>query len=168
MENTPVYFVGSDIMAYILLYLNPPEIRNIISIPLSKHWQEIYTYPQDIWKILCSSKLFYAKFDIPKTKNSSNSVETFPLCNDLGVRHKFGIYRFLYTDRSKIKVKKAKIGISSLTIRLLGTSKDGTPGYLKLPLSFALFSILNWMSALSDVLGIQISISFLVTKPIYL
>jgi len=210
MENTPIYFVGPDIMANILLYLDPPEVRNIISIPLSTQWQAIYTYPQDIWKILCLSKPFYAKFDDTANEKSSNSIETFPLYNDLGMRHKFGIYRFLYTsfvncvlyleklkldfkngapslvsnsgntpdssrtsrkrnrkaqneehdvkveDRSKIRVKKAKIGISSLTVRLLGTSKDGTPGYLKLPLTFALFSIVNWMSAFSDVLGIQI------------
>jgi len=232
MEDTPIYFIGPDIMAYILSYLDPPEVRNFITMPLSKDWQAIYTHPQDIWKTLCLSKPFYAKFDDSANENKF-STDTFRSFKNLGMRHVFGQFRFLYTsfvecilylrnleedlkngvsllsvgknnavsqrifrmrnrkrpqgninkmtnpleskvkarnnltstagpsgnevnDRNKNKVKLAKIGKSSLTARLLGSSTDRTPGYLKLPLSCALFSITNWMLAFSDVLGIQI------------
>jgi hypothetical protein len=51
--------------------------------------------------------------------------------------------------------KRVKYGHSMLTQRLLGPSADGTPGQNDLPWSCAIYSIVNWMVAFSDVEGIQ-------------
>jgi hypothetical protein len=51
--------------------------------------------------------------------------------------------------------KRTKFGHSMLTQRLLGPAADGTPGHNDLPWSCAIYSIVNWMVAFSDVEGIQ-------------
>jgi hypothetical protein len=43
-----------------------------------------------------------------------------------------------------------------ITSRLLGPAADGTAGKINLPRSCAIYSIVNWMVAFSDVKGIQI------------
>lgn len=48
-----------------------------------------------------------------------------------------------------------RYGHSKLTQRLLGPSKSGAPGNVELPWSCAIYSIVNWMAAFSDVEGIQ-------------
>ena len=54
----------------------------------------------------------------------------------------------------KKKGKKPKFANSMITQRLLGPS-SGHPGNLSLPWSCAIYSIVNWMVAFSDVEGIQ-------------
>ena len=51
--------------------------------------------------------------------------------------------------------KKPKFGYSMITERLLGPTASGDPGNVNLPWSCALYSIVNWMTAFSDVEGIQ-------------
>jgi hypothetical protein len=51
--------------------------------------------------------------------------------------------------------KKPKYGYSMITERLLGPTATGDPGNVNLPWSCALYSIVNWMTAFSDVEGIQ-------------
>jgi hypothetical protein len=48
-----------------------------------------------------------------------------------------------------------RYGHSKLTQNLLGPSKSGAPGSVALPWSCAIYSIVNWMAAFSDVEGIQ-------------
>lgn len=63
-------------------------------------------------------------------------------------------------NRKKVKSEEAKahnvqFGNSMLTQRLLGPSRQGDPGDMNLPWSCAIYSIVNWMVAFSDVEGIQ-------------
>lgn len=51
--------------------------------------------------------------------------------------------------------KKIKFAPSKLTSRLLGPTESGDPGDRNLPWSCAIYSIVNWMVAFSDVEGIQ-------------
>lgn len=65
------------------------------------------------------------------------------------------------TDQEEKKKSKQKkrlmISKSQLTDRLFGPCADGsTPGQLDLPISCAIYSVVNWMVAFSDVQGIQI------------
>ncbi|GAX09893.1 hypothetical protein FisN_11Lh122 [Fistulifera solaris] len=53
------------------------------------------------------------------------------------------------------KSKKPKYGYSMITERLLGPTATGDPGNVNLPWSCALYSIVNWMTAFSDIEGIQ-------------
>ena len=57
---------------------------------------------------------------------------------------------------SASKKSKPKFGHSKLTERLLGATKQGNAGPVDLPWSCAIYSVVNWMVAFIDVLGIQI------------
>ena len=62
----------------------------------------------------------------------------------------------LILQRRKSGKKQPKFGNSMLTSRILGPSDAGQPGSLSLPWSCAIYSIVNWMVAFSDVEGIQV------------
>jgi hypothetical protein len=101
MDNSPhkeasIYSLGEDVMAQVALFLDPPEIYSFLTTPFSKMWLVTYTAPQELWKILCTSKPFYAKLDL--SVSSDTSTCSFPICNDLEMRHLFGRYRLLYTS----------------------------------------------------------------------
>jgi len=84
-------------MANVVSYLEPPETHVFLTTPLSKAWLVTYTAPQELWKILCTSKPFYAKLDENEC-SSDSSTASFPICNDLEMRHLFGRYRLLYSS----------------------------------------------------------------------
>jgi len=58
----------------------------------------------------------------------------------------------LVSQKQKIK---PKFSPSKLTQRLLGATKTGNAGPVNLPWSCAIYSVINWMVAFNDVLGIQ-------------
>ena len=96
-QEASIYSLGPDVMASVVSYLEPPEAHSFLTTPLSKAWLVTYTAPQELWKILCTSKPFYAKLD-ESERDSSDSSCSFPVCNDLEMRHLFGRYRLLYTS----------------------------------------------------------------------
>lgn len=61
------------------------------------------------------------------------------------------------TRKKKKDDEKVKFGYSELTLRLLGPSQTGEAGNVNLPWSCAIYSIVNWMVAFTDVEGIQVS-----------
>jgi len=95
-KEASIFSLGQDIMAQVVSYLDPPEAHSFLTTPLSKAWLVTYTAPQELWKILCTSKPFYAKLD--DEDGSSDSSCSFPICNDLQMRQLFGKYRLLYTS----------------------------------------------------------------------
>ena len=99
-QEASIYSFGRDVIVQVVQFLEPPEILTFLTAPLSKTWLVTYTAPQELWKILCSSRPFYAKIDesICDSESSDNSSSSFPICNDLGMRHIFGQYRLLYTS----------------------------------------------------------------------
>jgi hypothetical protein len=94
-DEASIYSLGQDVMAQVVAFLEPPEIQSFLTTPLSKSWLVAYTEPQGLWKILCTSKPFYAKLDESESEASDCS---FPMCNDMEMRHLFGRYRLLYTS----------------------------------------------------------------------
>lgn len=96
-QEPSIYSLGQDIMANVVSYLDPPETHVFLTTPLSKAWLVTYTAPQELWKILCTSKPFYAKLDENEC-SSDSSTASFPICNDLEMRHLFGRYRLLYSS----------------------------------------------------------------------
>ncbi|KAL7541390.1 hypothetical protein ACHAXR_010883, partial [Thalassiosira sp. AJA248-18] len=95
-QDASIYSLGQDVMAQVMAFLEPPEIHSFLTTPFSQTWLVTYTAPQELWKILCTSKPFYAKLDDPSSDDASNC--SFPICNDLEMRHLFGRYRLLYTS----------------------------------------------------------------------
>lgn len=95
-DEASIYSLGQDVMAQVVAFLEPPEIQSFLTTPLSKTWLVAYTEPQGLWKIMCTSKPFYAKLD--ECDDSEVSDFSFPMCNDIEMRHLFGRYRLLYTS----------------------------------------------------------------------
>ena len=98
-DKTPIHNVGVDAMANILSYLKPVEAYRTLSAPLSKAFRQSFSKPQDVWKILCFSEPFHAALDYKKNKGSGDeSSSSYPMCNDIEVRHILGRYRLLFTS----------------------------------------------------------------------
>ena len=97
-QDNLIYSLGADVMALVVSFLEVPESHTLLTSPLSKTWLETYTVPQELWKILCTSKPFYAKLEESPDGSSDVSTCSFPLCNDLDMRHLFGRYRLLYSS----------------------------------------------------------------------
>lgn len=97
-EEASIYLLGHDVMAQVASYLEPPEAYSFLTTPLSKTWLVTYTAPQELWRILCTSAPFYAKLDAENGSSDSSSCASFPMCNDMNMRHLFGRYRLLYTS----------------------------------------------------------------------
>ncbi|KAL3816264.1 hypothetical protein ACHAXA_008072 [Cyclostephanos tholiformis] len=97
-EEASIYFLGHDVMAQVVSFLDPPEAYSFLTTPLSKTWLITYTAPQELWKILCTSAPFYANLDDDNGSSDSSSCSSFPMCNDVEMRHLFGRYRLLYTS----------------------------------------------------------------------
>lgn len=97
-QDTPIYSMGTDVMALVVSFLEVPESHSFLTTPFSRTWLETYTAPQELWKILCTSKPFYAQLEENSCGSSDVSTCSFPLCNDLEMRHLFGRYRLLYTS----------------------------------------------------------------------
>lgn len=249
-HETALLSIGPDTMAQILSFLTPVESHTLLTMPVSKRWRETFTFPQDIWKILCLSDPFFIKIDHSKKSRGGNATTTttteslsseasfssFPSVRlpELSLKHMFGRYRLLYTsfvkcvryldqiksdalqgrtprglepvqlpaatgvaarfddsgggadtgsnvkggeclsittktdtpqkqsspkgkEQGQDTVEKTRFSHSKLTERLLGpTLQSRNPGPVDLPWSCAIYSVVNWMVAFIDVLGIQI------------
>jgi len=97
-EEATIYSLGHDAMANIASFLHPQETHSFLTTPLSKTWLQTYTAPQELWKILCTSKPFYAMLPSGGESGDDGSTSSYPLCNDLQMRHLFGKYRLLYAS----------------------------------------------------------------------
>lgn len=100
------YNLGADVMACIMSYLEPDAAHTILEMPLSKTWRSAFTLPQDLWKVLCLSAPFHAKFDGVSGGRDQDIDEDWldshhlrnPLCSNLEVRRLLGRYRMLYSS----------------------------------------------------------------------
>ena len=97
-EEVTIYSLGHDAMANIASFLEPQETHSFLTSPFSKTWLQTYTAPQELWKILCTSEPFHAMLSSGKDSGDDNSASSYPLCNDLQMRHLFGRYRLLYAS----------------------------------------------------------------------
>lgn len=248
-SSPPILSLGSDIMAHVLTFLRPPEILEVLTMPLSKEWRQGFTLQPELWRVLCLVEPFKAVIADDETRELDNEKSNEPLMSQdpkLLDRYRMLYSSFvrcmrylaqiredaisgrqpLYIDygskghstqveetvatpdrdcskpdaiqqcdgssevpmatneneashqseamatnsEEKVRVldqkhgsscpskkrKKARTAISMITDRLLGPSASGVPGNLDLPWSCAIYSIVNWMVAYSDVEGIQV------------
>lgn len=90
--GAPIMKIGSDVMAHVLTFLEPPEILDILTAPLSKDWVTIFMQQKELWRVLCHLEPFHAQppddsDDRPSPlKFRSDAIETF------------GKYRIMYTS----------------------------------------------------------------------
>ena len=99
-HKASIYLLGQDCMAQVVLFLESPEIHTFLTAPLSKTWLARYAVPQELWKILCTSKPFCAKLDksVSGSGHSDVSLCSSSTSNEPDMLHLFGRYRLLYTS----------------------------------------------------------------------
>jgi len=98
-EKPSIFSMSCDIMAHSMSYLDPPEVHDLLTAPLSKKWRSNFMMPQDLWRVLCLTEPFHAKFEEEDHEDDQDSDEgSFPMQPDLEVKHLLGKYRLLYTS----------------------------------------------------------------------
>jgi hypothetical protein len=91
-EKSPLLLLGSDVMAQILIFLDPVEILSVLNMPLCKDWQQCYTSHRDLWKVLCYMEPF--KLD-DRDETLTNEDEDYALSNG---HASIDRYRIMYTS----------------------------------------------------------------------
>ena len=114
----PILTVGSDIMAHVLTFLQPPEILEVLTMPLSKAWRKNFTEQPELWRVLCLVEPFKANMDGDSSTSdddrssttssndeeddgSSTSGDSFCSLrtnNEDNERHQIDKFRHLYTS----------------------------------------------------------------------
>jgi len=140
-----IYDLGADVMACIMSYLEPDAVHTILVMPLSKLWRSVFTLPQDLWKVLCLSAPFHAKFDGVSGGNDHGIDENWldshhlrnPLCSNLEVRRLLGRYRMLYSSfikclrylhriKDDVSNHRTPLGIEDSRLKNDGVNEDAT------------------------------------------
>jgi len=94
----PIMAVGCDVMAHILTFLEPPEILDVLTMPLSNDWTRSFTKQGELWRVLCLLEPFKAPVESGSDDDSDDdSMDSFSLGNGGEVSGSFGKYRLLYT-----------------------------------------------------------------------
>jgi len=110
-ESKPaILAMGCDVMAHILTFLHPPEILDVLTMPLSKCWRLNFTSQPEIWRVLCLVEPFKAIMVDPTTRSQSSGATdakdradsphdgTNSVKNDKNTVKLLDKYRLLYTS----------------------------------------------------------------------
>ncbi|KAI2497751.1 hypothetical protein MHU86_16746 [Fragilaria crotonensis] len=90
-----IFSLSSDLMVHCMTFLEPPQVHDLLTMPLSREWRSSFTMPQDVWRVLCLTEPFKAKFE-PDGNDSDDSSASGH--SGLEVKHLLGQYRLLYTS----------------------------------------------------------------------
>jgi hypothetical protein len=96
--------IGSDIMAHVLTFLQPPEIMDVLTMPLSRDWRQTFTFQPELWRVLCLLEPFKAEIHDDDDNNNEDqgmddSRSTDSFCSLGGkASHLQDKYRILYTS----------------------------------------------------------------------
>ena len=96
--KTPLLAVGPDVIAHVLTFLEPPEILDILTAPLSKDWLDIFCKQQELWRVLCILEPFKAQVEEIHDNESDESIDSFPMNVEAELRLRFGKFRMMYTS----------------------------------------------------------------------
>jgi hypothetical protein len=74
----PIMTLDCDVLANVLTFLAPPEVLDVLTMPLSKGWLSQYTSQPELWRVLCHLEPFKAQVDDEGDDSSgiSNSSST--------------------------------------------------------------------------------------------
>lgn len=100
-ERPPILSLGSDIMAHVLTFLQPPEILDVLTMPLSRDWRQNFTSQPELWRVLCLVEPFKAKIDDNEDWDSASSSSTASSFDDelsISDRRHLDRFRLLYTS----------------------------------------------------------------------
>lgn len=94
----PILAVGSDVMAHILTFLEPPDILDVLTMPLSKDWLSMFTRQPELWRVLCLLEPFKATIEDEEDDSSDESIDSYSINVSSELRGAFGKFRLLYTS----------------------------------------------------------------------
>jgi hypothetical protein len=101
----PIMILGSDMMCHVLTFLEPPEILDVLTMPLSMDWRQSFTSQAELWRVLCLVEPFKARIlddDEDDDDDASSGEDSF--CSlggaqkDHSMKWLLGRYRLLYTS----------------------------------------------------------------------
>ncbi|CAB9514329.1 expressed unknown protein [Seminavis robusta] len=72
-NKPPILTLGSDLMAHVLTFLEPPNILRVLTMPLSKDWLSTFANQQELWRVLCLLEPFKAQVEENDFSTSSSS-----------------------------------------------------------------------------------------------
>ncbi|KAG7350683.1 hypothetical protein IV203_010043 [Nitzschia inconspicua] len=96
----PILTVGSDVMAHILTFMHPPDILDILTMPVCKSWQRNFTQSPELWRVLCLVEPFKANMDEEfssedGSNNDSSSDSDDSFCSmGIGRHQKSTLYKY--------------------------------------------------------------------------
>jgi hypothetical protein len=99
--RSPILNVGPDTMAHVLTFLQPPEILDVLTMPLSKAWHRNVTLQPELWRVLCLVDPFNARIEDGDGDDSSSSDDSSysPTQNYVNCdKRLLDRYRLLYTS----------------------------------------------------------------------
>eukprot|EP00977_Amphora_coffeiformis_P012017 scaffold2962_cov169-Amphora_coffeaeformis.AAC.4 len=94
----PLLAVGPDVIAHVLTFLEPPEILDVLTAPLSKDWLDTFCKQQELWRVLCIVEPFKAQVGEVSEMESDESIDSFPMNVEAELRLRFGKFRMMYTS----------------------------------------------------------------------
>ncbi|GKY94182.1 hypothetical protein MPSEU_000384200 [Mayamaea pseudoterrestris] len=94
--KSPLLCVGGDIMAHVLTFLEPPNILEVLTMPLSKDWLFSFTRQPELWRVLCLLEPFKAQ--VHGNGNDSSDDSDLSANVETELRVTFGKHRLLYTS----------------------------------------------------------------------
>jgi hypothetical protein len=98
--KSPLFAVGSDIMAQVMTFLEPPEILGVLTMPLSKDWRRTFSANQDLWKVLCLLEPFKANVGDSEDDDDDDDYSFCDLNYEAGggANNLFGKHRLMFTS----------------------------------------------------------------------
>jgi hypothetical protein len=91
----PLLALGPDVFAHVLTYLEPPEIMDVLTAPLSKDWLNTFCKQPELWRVLCVLEPFKAQVE---DSSSDDSLDSCSMDDDSEFRPRFGKFRVMYTS----------------------------------------------------------------------
>ena len=79
--SPPILNLGSDIMAHVLTFLEPPRILDVLIMPLSKEWRQTFTLQPELWRVLCLVEPFKAIIDDEDLGDTDDSRSADSFCS---------------------------------------------------------------------------------------
>jgi hypothetical protein len=96
--KAPVLALGSDVMAHVLTFLEPPDILDVLTMPLCKDWRQRFTFQPELWRVLCLVEPFNAKIEGEGVSSGEESFCSLDQDQSNTDKRLLGCYRLLYTS----------------------------------------------------------------------
>jgi len=74
--------IGSDTMAHVLTFLQPPDILDVLTMPLSRDWRQTFTFQTELWRVLYVVEPFKAEInDGDDQDDMDDSASSYSFCS---------------------------------------------------------------------------------------